>query len=378
MIDSINMVVENVKSIDIGYLRHTLGINVKDGFDENIKTDNFKYKDVDYTYYQTFHNLFLKTTTSKVLNKKDVTIKDKDAFKENINNSLNDILKTKDLMYDIKITRFDYMVDINVQTANFTTNGDSDNKNVNVNNKMKTYIQLLKKHKFKFRAMRKKKDYNTGLYLETSSGRTINFYWKEKCIIDKGIKKGKKIKKKNKGDIEKMQFQINELNEKVNEELKTYKNIFRLELQNKKGTLKSHYKSSKKANKKDSNVKIQERTIDNYWDKDTMYKYYVKEITAYLYKGDYYKLELAIKKISESDYKESWKIKLSKFICGIHNIGIGKMEDRYSRNTFKGYIERLNTIKVNPITIPDNSKFEMLEGFYSLMMKQINNVYFKQ
>ena len=46
-------------------------------------------------------------------------------------------------------------------------------------------------------------------------------------------------------------------------------------------------------------IKIEYRTIDNYWSKENMKKHFFKEIKQYFYEGDYYKLSIAVKKIED-------------------------------------------------------------------------------
>ena len=357
MIDSINVVVERVERLDKSYIKKELGIRVK--YKKKYEMETFVYKDIKFMYYIWYKNLEIETTTHKILGKKDITLSDMKKFKEKMNSIINIVLNTQGYNYSLKLTRTDYYVDVNV--------GDQ----------LQEYIKLLHKHREKFGRLKAKKRYDSSVYLKTKSGKTLNLYSKEICIKDRGNRKIEKIRRKYKNDEEKMMFKIQEIETKVQEQSKTYKGVIRLELQNRKGALKSYLRTTKNANKKDADVVIAKRKIDYYWNQKSMQKYYFDILAKYLYKGKYYKLSKAIEIIQNSKLTKSWKNKLICFLGAIKFYGIDEIkENAYNYNTFKSYIKRLTKLNINPITIDEDSEYDMLESLYTLAVKQAESKYF--
>lgn len=361
MIDSINQVVEKIKNLDRKYLKKELNIDVNDTIDKyGNHIQHFVYDNIKFIHHIVGRNLRIETTTHKILDKMDITLSDKEVFKNKINDSLNKVLNTKGINYTIKQSRNDYHTDINVA------------------DKMEIYLKHLQKYSSSFGHLKAKNKYSSSVSLSTRTGRKLIFYDREKCIKQKANKKIKKIKSKYKDDKEKMNFKIKELEEYTSKQCDLYKGILRLELQIPKRTLKSYERTSKKANKIDSNVVIAYRKIDYYWNKNTMEKYYFKALKKYIYGGDYYKLNNAIEIIQNSNLTDKWKYKLICFLGVIKYYGIDQIKEVevYSYGTFKDYVARLEKMGINPITLDDDCKYSMLEGLYSLARKKAEADYF--
>lgn len=361
MIDSINQVVENIKYLDRNYLKNMLNIYVNETKDEKGNPIYyFNYRDIKFIYHVVGRNLRLETTTHKILEKRDITLSDKEIFENKINGILNNILNTKNIKYSTKQTRNDYYTDVFVGI------------------KTRVYMEQLKKHSSTFRRMKRKKKFKSSAYLETDTGRTLNLYDKETCIKDKAQKKIKKIKKKYKHSEQLKNFKIKEIEDYANQQCDLYKGILRLEIQIPKRTLRLYEKTSKKANKNDENVAIAYRKIDYYWNKKSMQKHYFDVLRRYLYEGDYYKLSKAINIIQNSNMTNKWKEKLICFlgIIKYYGIDIIKRVDIYSYGTVRVYIEKLGKIGINPITLDEDCEYDMLEGLYSLARKKAEADYF--
>lgn len=356
MIDSINFVIEGIKRLDKEYLEKQLGVNIK--YNKEFEMETFIYNDIKFIYYILNKNLEVETTTHKILLKKDVTLSDKKIFEEKVNNIINYILHTNQHYDNFKLTRADYYVDIYV--------GD----------KLQEYMKLLHKHRNKFGHLKSINQYDSSMYLQTKFGKTINFYDKERCIKEKCQKEKNKIRRKYKNEEEKMLFKIKKIEEKENEECNMYKNVIRLEVQNPKATLKSNLKTSKKSKRKE--VVIAKRSLEYYWCQESMQEHYFKLLEKYLYKGNYYKMSKAIEIIQKSQLTQNWKNKLIIFLGSIKYYNVDEIKNNaYNYNTFECYIKKLNELNINPITIDENCDFDMLEGLYTIAIKQAEEKYFK-
>lgn len=322
MIDSINLNIKNM-ILDLQHLKH---IGIRYVKCKNKITISFKYKNVKFVYYIPFRNLAIETTAKKILNKTNITLSDKDIFKMKLNNIVNEISNTYGIEYRMHLTRIDYFVDLKVDELK------------------KIYIKLLKKHKSKFKYMKENEEYPTSKYVRTkkeTGQRTLNFYDKEQEIEDKKYMEPEWI-------------------------YKTYQGIIRLEIQN--------YKAKLKRELKVNNIK---RSLDVYWTKESMERYYFELLESYLYKGSYYEFSLATDKIQNTDYSKIWKEKLIGFLLEIMIVGIDNIKQmKYSDNTIKGYIKKLNELKINPILLNEECQYPVLEGLYSLARKKAEADYF--
>lgn len=319
MIDSLNLMIKNVKKVDFKNLiklggtfakryKNYTGSLVQYGY-------NFSYKNIDFKYSKSFENLLLIANPHKVLLKRDITLSDKDEFKKIIIKALKNILQTDE--FTVEISRIDYYVDIPV------------------NEKIKDYLNLLERHKKIFNRM-KKTQYETSSYLKTKKGQgqiKLNFYDKYQ---------------ESKKDF--------------------YKGILRLEIQNMPSKIKSEYKIN--------NVSKQ---IDIYWSKECMEKYYFKVLEKYLYIGTYYKRDICKKLVDKAGLNARKRKNINRFSLFESRYKVdGVLEkNKFCTDTINNYIKTLNELGINPITIPKESKFEKLENLVKLARATAEAKYFK-
>ena len=354
VVDSINVVIQGIRFIDEEHLKQ---LGIKDFKIFGPRQYSFTYKGVSFSYYNDYRNLAIKTTTHKILNKKDIKLSDKAEFVKRLNSIVNQVLNTKGIDYNMKLTEIDYCSDVNV--------GDD---------RKEEYIKLLNKHLRRFKQKEKKRIYKESIQVTTKSGGIVKGYNKEAEIIYKYNEKREDLLNNNDEKIIKQE--LDNLKKRTQAEIEKYKGVIRLEIAMRKSNLKYYLKGSSKKHSKDKNVPIEHRTIDNYWNKEKMEKHFFKEFKSYLYEGDYYKLDLAVNKIKESDISNSWKNKLTKFLQDISKSSIQNVKDNMPNGTFRNYIKQLNMLKINSITIDENSKYDCLKSLYSLAVEQAENVYF--
>ena len=120
--------------------------------------------------------------------------------------------------------------------------------------------------------------------------------------------------------------------------------------------------------------------MDNYGDKQSMEEEFFSYLENYLYKGNYYKLSTAFEIIQNSNYTKKWKEKLINFLVDVaEGGGVDAVKELklYSSHTIKTYIEKLNKLKINPITINTEVKYDELENLLSFARKVAKEKYFK-
>ncbi len=319
MIDSLNFIIKDVNYVDFNALMK-LGIktikrynNTKNNFNKISYT--FKYKDIDFKYIKSLKILILITKVPKILKKKDINIKDKEKYIKLINKIVDEILPNMKEK-KIEINRIDYCIDINV------------------GKRIEEYINVLKKHKNKFKYMQKK-EYDTSIYMKNKSGQIrFNFYDKYK--------------------------------ENKNKE---YKGVLRLEIQNTPVKIRNQCKRYGIL-----------KDIHNYWSIDGINRYYFELIEKYLYRGDYFKREDAKRIINGSIIlSKNEKQKLKKFTLQISRYGIDKIVKlkKYSYATVKKYISLLEGIGVNPIILEESAKYGAMKNLVVQVEKKIKEYTFE-
>lgn len=217
---------------------------------------------------------------------------------------------------NMKLSRVDYCIDIPLTD----------------DEELKIYIKILKKYKHKYRYMRLEKSYATSLYLTNRYGQfKLNFY-------------DKYAESKNPLD----------------------KNILRLEIQ----------VNAPKLNKEAKNGIP--KTLDEYWSKKSMEKYYFDVLKGYIYEGRYYKIGEIYKVIKKSNLEKDYKIKLKKFVKDVNKEGIyGIIETKLlCRRTIEKYIKMLVDLGINPVPIPNKSNFNELENLYYRAIEIAETRYF--
>lgn len=330
MIDSIDLIVKNIKYLDIKHLK-SLGICVdtynydKDKYTrsrykkENLTFSNddygknFSYKWISCKYSMKYKYLLIFTHADEILQKDVVTLTDKEEYKQRVSKQVAEILNTKQMIQK-EVHRVDYKVDIKMDSKEM----------------LKEYIGLLNKHDRKYRYMKKKRNYNSSTYLTNTYGQNcFNFYDKEEEQI---TRRGSHNKK--------------------------YENVLRLEVQNKNPKIKALLK----------NQGI-EPTLDNYYSKEGMEIGFFHIIAPYLYDGDYYKIKQARKIISDSSYSPKWKNKLKDFLKAVAiNGGVrATYNKKYCcEDTAREYIKKLNNLGINPITLDEDSPYDKLDNLVKL------------
>lgn len=104
------------------------------------------------------------------------------------------------------------------------------------------------------------------------------------------------------------------------------------------------------------------------------------------------KLKIAKDKINKSKHTKSWKTKLKDFATVVNNYGVAdtiandnkeiaeksknSKHHKYSYKTVENYIEMLEKLGINPVTIDNNSKFDKLESLYTLIENVAQEKYF--
>lgn len=264
-----------------------------------------KHKGIHFVYYQMSHTLTLTTHTYKVLGRNNVKENDIIEYLNNVESIIKEIINIDEI--NLKLTRCDYNIDLKVSSQE----------------ELREIFVLLNKHHKKFKYIESKQDYSNSVYLCKPKGSIgINIYDKFSQILNE-----------------------------YNYEDENYRNVIRIELQLKKWKIKRLYKKQDIA-----------RDIKKYWCRETMEQQYFSYLKDYLYIGDYYKLSKAKEIIFSSSYSKTIKNGLVKFITEINHYGITPTSKNYSYNTSKKYIQLLNELKLNPITINDDSNINMIEN----------------
>lgn len=316
MIDSIDLIIYDIEWIDFRHLRN-LGIEIKNKTERRSKMFWFSYKNIEFKFFPIKKYLLIMTNVKKFLNKEEITLTDKNIYKEKVYQIIKEILDSSNKI-KIYLSRIDYDVNIRFE-------------NINIKN---IYMTLLQKCKTRFKYMKQEQKYKTSMYLKNKYGQyRINFY-------DKG-EESKNIK---------------------------YKNVLRLEIQVNSPKLKAERKRKEIPN-----------ILDVYWSKEKMLEIYFDMLKEYLHKGKYYTRKEITKKIEMSTYKSTYQKKLKKFVLYIERYGIEETIIRgiYSKPTIKKYIEMLTAININPIPIPVESEYIELESLYNIARNIAEDKYFK-
>ena len=341
MIDSLNFLVRDVRWIDFKRLNR-LGIYYKKFLNKQKNgykclCYSFDYKGIKFIFNIDYQIVIIIANAHIVLNKTDITVKDRIEYELRLQKILQVIFNTKNIKYELN--RIDYCIDIKVYEVISYLEGKDVKKFIPADNDMKIYHYLLWYGLHSYRYMKQDRVYGTSIYLKTKRG-TKNF-----IIYDRYAKT------KNEKD----------------------KGFYRIEVQLKSKFLKSKFK--KEGITKD---------LDNYWSESAMTDYYFKFLHNFFNEGDYYKLYEGKRLIDKSDNTTKMKHKLIKFrediilftldnllkpkFCKeankfnrgrkiIMDYGCAKIIKRinlkYSYAKIKNYIERLDEIGVNPISIID-------------------------
>lgn len=300
MIDSINFIIRNVSYIDFWYLRQ-IGIDIKEfkpkkytrnteNMEFEARAYSFVYESVHFQFYTQYEVIIVKTTTHKLLDKKDVRLKDAKAYKIKLHQIMQKVFNYNNVQ--LELHRLDYCVDIKLEEKI-----------------KKIYLNLYRWNNPKFGNMKIQKIYKTSVYRQSKRGQfNLNIYSRYEFT----------------GDEED-------------------RDIFRIELQMKKAKIKKEY----------DKYGI-DKNIDNYWSKDSMEEYYFKYLKDFFGIGQHYKLSIAKNIIDSSDYSNKYKEKLKRFLTEMtmevdyRQLARNKL---FSIETIKKYIEMLGNLNINTICL---------------------------
>lgn len=98
------------------------------------------------------------------------------------------------------------------------------------------------------------------------------------------------------------------------------------------------------------------------WVNVNRYHEYIKQLTTFIYRDDFYSLNMAKLRVELSDLKDSMKNKLIRFLTVISEHGADAMDTvAKSYNTRKRYVELLASLGINPLTIPDDCYVDFIK-----------------
>lgn len=273
---------------------------------------SFKYKGIHFNYYLLHSTLTLSTHASSILHKNNIVETDVNEYLDLLYKIIKEVVDIDEI--NLSLSRCDYCVDLKVASSE----------------EIHEIFMLLNKHYKKFRYIESKQEYENGIYLcKPKSSFNINIYNKYEQLLN--------------------QFGYEDEN---------FKNTIRVELQLKKWKINRLYRKN--------NL---DRDVKKYWCKETMEKEYFQLLQQYLYVGDYYKLSKAKELILSSTYSKTVKKGLINFIENVNAYGITIASSKRSYNTIRRYISILNELKINPITINDDSKFLKIENIINRVKK---------
>lgn len=273
------------------------------------------YKGVTFNYYMGSQTLTIKTNAHRILQKGCVRIQDLENYKNTVSSIVFEITGIRNL--SLQLSRLDYCVDLILDYEN---------------GQIEDTVELLNKHVESYRYMKKEKIYDSSIYLKTKRGNyNLNCYDKyEECQLDE------------------------------------YKGIFRLELQVKKSKIKRELKRNGIT-----------RELENYWSISAMEEYFFEFLRGFFYNSNYYRLDVALDRIESSSYSKIMKHKLSLFIERVNKKGMTETKKYYSYSTAKEYIEKLENIGLNPITIANDKTYTEMRNLLDRAKQEAEQTYFK-
>ena len=251
------------------------------------------YKDLSFTYLQTYNLLYTKVNLNKLINKDIITDTDYKQVIDAIHDQFYEIFHYCNIG---NLNRIDYKEDIHTPHKN-------------------TIIKLLKKGSNNYGALKQNKQYDTSIYYNSKSTH-INIYDKHQELMSKD--------NNYLVDVDK------------------YKDMIRFEVQ--------------LLNPKLYYIEKHEgicRELINYFSETDRDYYINKELRRIIYNGDYYNTYNSNKILLEH-YSKSMTDKLITVQKDISINGITKAKSNYNSTTFNSYIKKFEKAGVNPIPIPKN------------------------
>lgn len=260
-------------------------------------------------------NLSIETTVEAVIGKKYETIteKDYDLYMSKLKEIISSVVRVNIEDLNLMLTRVDYKVDIPMTQE-----------------EIQLFTKLKDKYSKRYKYMSQKKEYESSIHLNNKYGQyNINSYYKFAKNLD-----------------------IN------------YINIWRIEVQVKKEKIRK--------NLLNYGVK---RELKNYCCKSSFYENFFGVLNNYYYLGDYYTLNKARESIRKSSYSKTIRNNLCKFITSISRYGIDYAKNKYSYSVFNRYVNLLNEINVNPVTIDNDSELTYMENILKKAERIANEKY---
>lgn len=276
----------------------------------------YKYSDNINFKFKLPCDLSIHTTAEAVIGKKyePITEKDYDLYMSKLKEIISKVVKINIDDLNLMLTRVDYKVDIPMRSE-----------------EIQMFEKLKDKHSKRYKYMTQKQEYETSTHLSNKYG----------------------------------QYNMNSY-DKFSESLDThYFNVWRIEVQVKKARMRKNL----------LNYGIK-RDLKNYWCKSSFYENFFEVLKDYYYLGDYYTLNKARELIRKSSYSKTIQNNLCKFITSISRYGIDYARNKYNYSVFNKYISILNEIKVNPVTIYNDSELTYMENILKRAEKIANEKYF--
>lgn len=148
---------------------------------------------------------------------------------------------------------------------------------------------------------------------------------------------------------------------------KIFENIIRLEVQVKKKRILK--------NLKDFGIS---RHLFNYWNYDSFENYFIDFLSPYLYKSNYFRVDVARKKIRNcNELSKTLQNNLCKFINTVNKYGLGVTRNKYNYTTMRKYLKLLDeVVGINPVCFDTDLEFEELENLLTKAIKISNEKYF--
>lgn len=212
--------------------------------------------------------------------------------------------------FQLILSRLDYCIDLKLE-----------------HNELQEILKIIQKHRPKYKHM-KMLHYKTGIGLYSKNGLGLILY--------------------DKGSESKSQF---------------YKDTLRIEVRYHKNNLKAL----------EHQIGLT-RELENFATKDMMLDLcFEKVLKNFLYVSDYTSIENAYLKIEKSNYTNTIKKNLKKFLYTINVFGFQYATDNFAKNSIAKYISNLESLGVNPITTITSKNIKSL---YIRALEKAENYYF--
>lgn len=323
----INLVVIDIIKIRKGVKKmiHSINFFVKvSAFDLDLRLfqpidyvrSYYKYSDNINFKFKLPCNLNIETTVEAIINKKyePITVKDYELYMSKLKEIVNKVVKIDIDDLNLMLTRIDYKVDIPMSSQ-----------------EIKLMENLKDKYSKKYKYMKQKQEYETSVHLSNKYG----------------------------------QYNINSYSKFDESKNNKYLNRWRIEVQTKKTKMRKNF----------LNYGIK-KELKNYWCKSSFHENFFEVLKGYYYLGDYYTLNKARELIRKSSYSKTIQNNLCKFITSISRYGIDYARNKYNYSVFNKYISILNEIKVNPVTIDNDSELTYMENILKRAERIANEKYF--